>query len=162
MKFLETQFQSYNPGRTFNPYFVDDLFNAQYEGEQRLSEISKAFSVIAICIACLGLLGLVGFSMEQRAKEISVRKVLGASFTSILLMVNRGYALLIFTAFVIAVPLAYYFLSDWLSSFEYRISIGAGLILFSGLLAGLIAVTTICAQALKVALANPVKYLRNE
>ncbi len=162
MKFLETQFKAYNPDRTFNPSFVDKLFNDQYEGEQLLSEISKAFSLVAIVIACLGLLGLVGFTMEQRSKEISVRKVLGASILHILMLVNKRYVLLILLAFAIAVPLSYYFLSDWLGSFEYHINIGAGLILFSGLLAGIIAIATICAQALKVALANPVQYLRNE
>jgi len=162
LKFLEARFKAYNPDRTFNPSFVDDLFNAQYEGEQRLSEISKTFSIIAILIACLGLLGLVGFSMEQRSKEISVRKVLGATLASILLMVNRSYALIILGAFVIAVPVAYYFLSDWLTTFEYHISIGVGLILFSGLTASLIAFVTICSQAIKVATANPVKFLRNE
>ena len=162
MDFLEAQFKTYNPDRTFYPYFLDDLYNEQYEGEQRLSEISKVFSIIAIAIACLGLLGLVGFSMEQRSKEISVRKVLGASMTNILLLVNRGYVLIILTAFILATPVAYYFLEEWLATFEYHIRINVSLVLFSGLLAAAIAFITICSQALKVALANPVKFLRNE
>lgn len=162
MDFLEEHFKKYNPERTFNARFVDDLYNNQYKGEQKLSDISKTFSVMAILIASLGLLGLVSYTMEQRAKEISVRKVLGASVNSILVLVNRGYIGILLVSFVIATPIAYYFLSDWLDSFAYHINIGAGLIAFAGLLAGFIAVTTICAQALRVAMSNPIQHLRSE
>ncbi len=162
LEFMEEKWSAYNPDRDFNSVFVDELFNQQYEGEQQLSEISKIFSLIAILIACLGLLGLVSFSMEQRSKEISVRKVLGASVNSILIMVNKGYALIILIAFAIAIPIAYYFLNNWLDTFAYHISIGVGLIAFSGFIAMAIAVITICLQAIKTALGNPVHSLRNE
>ncbi len=162
MDFLEENFKKYNPERTFNARFVDDLYNNQYQGEQKLSEISKTFSVMAILIASLGLLGLVSYAMEQRAKEISVRKVLGASVNSILVLVNRGYVGILLVSFAIATPIAYYLLSGWLDSFAYHINIGVGLIAFAGLSAGFIAVITICAQALRVAMSNPIQHLRNE
>lgn len=162
MSFLENQFKKYNPERTFNASFVDDLYDNQYKGEQKLSDISKTFSVMAILIASLGLLGLVSYTMEQRAKEICVRKVLGASVNSILVLVNKRYAGILLISFIIATPIAYYLLSGWLDSFAYHISIGAGLIAFSGLLAGLIAVVTICTQAMRVAMSNPIQHLRNE
>lgn len=162
MDYLEDQFKKYNPERTFNVSFVDDLYNNQYRGEQKLSDISKTFSMMAILIASLGLLGLVSYTMEQRAKEISVRKVLGASVNSILMLVNKGYVGILLISFVIAAPIAYYLLSGWLDSFAYHINIGVGLIGFSGMLAATIAVVTICTQALRVAMANPIQYLRNE
>ena len=160
--FMENQFKKYNPDRDFDSSFLDQLFDRQYRGEQKLSEISKIFSLIAILIACMGLFGLVSYAMEQRAKEISVRKVLGASVKSILLMVNKGYAGIMLIAFIIAIPIAFYFLNDWLKSFAYHIEIGIGLIAFSGFLALSIAVITICTQALKTALSNPIHALRNE
>ncbi len=162
INFMEEQFKRYNPDRDFSPAFLDELFGAQYQGEQKLSQISKLFSLIAIVIACMGLLGLVSYTMEQRSKELSVRKVLGASVNSILFMVNKGYAGMIFIAFLISIPVAFYFLNDWLESFAYHINIGVGLIAFSGLLALVIAVITICTQALRAALSNPIDSLRSE
>ena len=162
ISFIEEQFKRYNPDRNFNPVFVDQLFDNQYKGEQKLSEISKVFSLIAIAIASMGLLGLVSYSMERRAKEISVRKVLGASVNNILIMVNKGYALTMLIAFLIAVPVSYYFLNDWLNSFAYHIDLGVGLFITSGLVAATLAIVTICSQSLKFAMSNPVKWLRNE
>ena len=160
--FMEGHFKRYNPDRNFNPTFVDEMFDSQYKGEQKLSQISKTFSLIAVAIACMGLLGLVSYSMEQRAKEMSVRKVLGASVRSMLFMINKEYAGIMAVAFVIAIPLALYFLNDWLGSFAYHIDIGVGLVLVASILALVIALFTICIQVLRTATTNPVNVLRNE
>ncbi|OEK07217.1 hypothetical protein BFP71_02015 [Roseivirga misakiensis] len=162
LTYLEDIFKEYSPDRSFDASFLDDDFNRQYEDEKQLSDISKIFSVLAIFIACIGLLGLVSFTLEQKAKEISVRKVLGASVTGILLLVNRSYAVLILIAFAIAVPLSIYALDGWLSSFAYHISIGVGIISVAGIMTATLAVITICSQAIRFATANPVKWLRNE
>jgi len=162
IKFMEEQFKRYNPDRNFNPVFVDQLFDNQYRGEQKLSEISRIFSLIAIAIACMGLLGLVSYAMEQRAKEISVRKVLGASAQNILIMINKGYAITLLIAFVIAVPISFYFLNQWLNSFAYHIDLSLGLFMLSGILTAGLAVITISSQSLKFAFGNPIKWLRNE
>ncbi|WP_421987108.1 ABC transporter permease [Roseivirga sp.] len=137
--------------------FLDDNFNRQYEAENQLSDISKIFSILAIFIACIGLLGLVSFTLEQKAKEISIRKVLGASIASILLMINKSYALLILIAFLVAIPLSIYALDSWLGSFAYHINIGIGIISVAGILTGALAVITICSQAMRFATANPIK-----
>ncbi|OEK03841.1 hypothetical protein BFP97_12000 [Roseivirga sp. 4D4] len=162
MSFLEENFKTYNPDRNFDGSFLDDDFNRQYQAEDQLSEISKAFSLLAIFIACIGLLGLVSFTLEQKAKEISVRKVLGASVSGILLMVNRSYALIIFVAFCISVPISIYALQHWLGSFAYHIEIGIGIISAAGFITITLAIITICSQALRFATANPIKWLRNE
>lgn len=162
MQFLESQFKKYSPQRDFNASFVDDLFNEQYAAEEGLAEISKIFAIIAILIACLGLLGLVTFSLQQRAKEISIRKVLGASVINILFMVSKKYLTHILISFVMAVPIAYYFMHDWLNTFEYRISIGLDLFLLAGIFAALLALGTIWVQALKFALSSPTKWLSRE
>ncbi len=162
LRFLEEVYTEYNPDRTFDASFLDDDFNRQYEGEEQLSEISKIFSFLAIFIACIGLLGLVSFTLEQKAKEISIRKVLGASVSGILLMINRGYALIILIAFCIAVPVSIYALQEWLGSFAYHINIGIGIITVAGFITITLAVVTICSQAIRFATANPVKWLRNE
>ncbi len=162
IKFMEEQFKRYKPDRNFNPVFVDQLFDNQYRGEQKLSEISRIFSLIAIAIACMGLLGLVSYAMEQRAKEISVRKVLGASAQNILIMINKGYAITLLIAFLIAVPISFYFLNEWLNSFAYHIDLSVGLFMLSGILTAGLAIITISSQSLKFALGNPIKWLRNE
>lgn len=162
MSFLEENFKVYNADRDFDGSFLDDDFNRQYEAEEQLSELSKIFSFLAIFIACIGLLGLVSFTLEQKAKEISIRKVLGASVSGILLMVNRSYAVIILIAFFIAVPLSIYALQQWLGSFAYHINIGVGIITAAGIITICLAVITICSQAIRFATANPVKWLRNE
>ena len=162
MQFLQEKFKAYNPDRTFNPSFVDDLYNAQYAREDLLSQITGIFSGIAMLIACLGLLGLVAFTVERRAKEISIRKVLGASVPNILVMISRKYFQLLLIALVFAIPGVWYFMHDWLSNFAYRISLGVGPFILVALSILMIALFTVWAQSLKFVLANPIHWLRDD
>lgn len=162
LSFLEDSYKVYNPDRSFDSSFLIDSFDRQYEPENQMSRVSKVFSTLAIFIACIGLMGLVSYTLELRAKEISVRKVLGATILSILLMINKSYSKTILIAFFAALPLSVYALQNWLDSFAYHIDIGAGIITLAGLVTFAIAVITICSQAMRFAKSNPVKWLRSE
>jgi putative ABC transport system permease protein len=120
------------------------------------------FSFLAILIACLGLFGLASFTMQQRTKEIGVRKVLGASVAGIVLMLSKDFTRLVFVAFIVASPIAYLAMKAWLQNFAYRTEIGGGVFAWSGLLAFIIALLTVSFQSIKAALANPVEALRYE
>ncbi|HKC35324.1 MAG TPA: FtsX-like permease family protein, partial [Chitinophagaceae bacterium] len=117
---------------------------------------------LAIFLSCLGLYGLVSFMAVQRVKEVGIRKVLGASVNSIILLFSKEFLLLICIAFVIAAPLAWYYMQDWLQDFVYRINISWWLLLLAGIMAIVVALITVSFQAVKAALANPVKSLRTE
>jgi putative ABC transport system permease protein len=143
-------------------FFLDDDFARQYDQEVRLTKIFTTFSTLAILIACLGLFGLVAFTTVQRTKEIGIRKVLGAPVGSIMAMLSKDFLKLVFIAFVIACPLAGYAMSRWLEDFAYRIDLAWWIFAMAGLLVLVIALLTISFQAIKAALANPVKSLRNE
>jgi putative ABC transport system permease protein len=142
--------------------FMDDDFNAQYKSEQRIENIFVSFAVLAILIACLGLFGLAAYAAEQRTKEIGIRKVLGASVGNIVNMLSKDFLKLVGIAALIAFPVAWYFMNQWLQGYAYRISIGFEIFLLAGLIAVLIAIATISFQAVKAAIANPVKSLRTE
>jgi putative ABC transport system permease protein len=146
----------------FNFTFVDQALDAQYRKEQRLSSIVSAAAVFAIVIACLVLFGLASLMIVRRTKEIGVRKVLGASSGSIVLLVNKEFTKLVLIAFGIAVPVAWYFMSGWLENFAYRIDIGFGIILLAGIVAMLVAWVTVSYQSIKATLVNPVDSLRSE
>ncbi|MDQ6905146.1 MAG: FtsX-like permease family protein, partial [Bacteroidota bacterium] len=124
--------------------------------------IFTAASLWAIFIACLGLFGLVTFTVESRTKEIGVRKVLGATVVNIVSLLSKDFLLLIFIAFIIATPLAWYFMDNWLQNFPYRVSIGLWIFIAAGGMAIIIALLTVSFQAIKAAIANPVKSLRSE
>ena len=143
-------------------FFFDDNIAKLYESEQKTSALLNIAMIIAIFISCMGLFGLATFTAQQRMKEIAVRKVLGASVSGIVTLLNRDFVTLVGIAILIASPLAYYFMHAWLQNFAYRISISWWVFLSSGLAAILIALITISFQSVKAAISNPIKSLRNE
>ena len=158
---LTNKWKTLAPHRPFEYEFLDQEYARMYNSEQRLGKIFTVFSSLAIIIACLGLFGLVSFTAIQRAKEIGVRKVLGASVLGLVMLISKDFAKLVVVAFLIAAPLGYYVMNSWLEGFEYRVSIGLLPVLASVVLAILIAFLTISYQAIKSALLNPVDVLRN-
>lgn len=148
--------------RPFEYQFLDEHFETLYRSDEQMSSIVSIIAGLAIIIACLGLFGLASITTEQRTKEIGIRKVLGASLAQILLVLSRNFALLVGTAFLIAVPISYFMLEEWLAGFAFRISIGAWVFVFAGLISFLVAMITISFQTTRAALSNPVKALRNE
>jgi putative ABC transport system permease protein len=151
-----------NPAEPFEYSFLDQDFAKNYEAEERLASIIRYFTIIAIFISCLGLFGLTTFSVEQRTKEIGIRKVLGASTAGLVTLLSKDFLKLVALSFLVASPLAWYFINNWLQSFAYRAPFSVWIIVGSWLLALLIAFFTISIQAIKVALTNPVKNLRTE
>lgn len=151
-----------NPNEPFEYSFLDQDFQKNYIAEDRLAAIIRYFTIVAIFISCLGLFGLTTFSVEQRVKEIGIRKVLGASTVSVVSLLSKDFLKLVFISFVIASPLAWYFVNGWLNSFAYRAPFTIWILLIGCGLAFLIAFLTISIQAVKAALANPVKNLRSE
>ena len=162
VKFIGETVDSYNPEHPFDYFFLDDSFNDMYKSEQKFGKIFNCFSALAILIACLGLLGLISFSAEIRTKEIGIRKVLGASIASVLKLITKEYLLLIAVASVIAWPVSYYFLNNWLKNFSYRINVNWDVFLFSGIIILVIALVTVSYQSVKAARANPVEALKYE
>jgi putative ABC transport system permease protein len=159
---IEGKWKAMAPEQPFSYSFMDDDFNNLYQAEQRVGKIALSFSVLAIFIACLGLFGLVTYAAEQRTKEIGIRKVLGASVSNIVQLLSKDFIKLVFLAAVLAFPLAWWAMHQWLQDFAYRISIGWWVFAIAGLAAALIALGTVSMQAIRAALANPVKNLRTE
>jgi ABC-type antimicrobial peptide transport system permease subunit len=155
-------YSEYNPGFNFNFSFIAQTIEAQYLSEQRILSLSRYFAFMAVFISCLGLFGLAAFNTEMRIKEIGIRKVLGSSSFGILKLLSSDFIKLVLLSIVIASPVAWYLMKDWLLQFAYRISIGWTVFVFAGLLAIIIALATISFQAIKAANANPVKSLRTE
>ena len=159
---IEKSMTSLFPENLFNYEFLDDHIAAWYRQEQKEYTAFKLFSGIAILIGCLGLYGLVAFAAAQRIKEVGIRKVLGASLGDIILLFSKEFVLLIVIAFLIAAPVAYYIMHSWLESFAYQVNIGAGIFIVAIISSFLIAAITIAYQAIRAAIANPVKSLRTE
>ena len=159
---IESKWKALAAGMPFSYRFMSDSFDDMYRSEQRAGSIAIVFAVLAILIACLGLLGLVTYMAEQRTKEIGIRKVLGASVSNVVMMISKDFLLLVLIAAVIAFPVAWWAMSKWLLDFEYRINIGAWIFITAGVSALLIALLTVSFQAIKAAIANPVKSLRTE
>ena len=159
---IEDKWKAMAPGQPFDYSFMDDDFNAAYKSEQRIGKIFIAFAILAIVIACLGLFGLVTYAAEQRTKEIGIRKVLGATVTNIIAMLSKDFLKLVLIAAVIAFPVAWFGMNKWLQDFAYRVNIGWWIFCTAGLLAVLIALLTVSFQAIKAAIANPVRALRSE
>jgi len=155
-------FTKYNPAYPFTYRFVDDDYNRKFSQEVLIGKLSGIFAGLAIFISCLGLFGLAAYIAEQRTKEIGVRKVLGATVSQLWFLLSKDFVLLVIISCVIASPLALYFLQNWLQKYDYRVSIGPGVFLVSAIAAILITLLTISFQAIKAAVANPVKSLRSE
>jgi putative ABC transport system permease protein len=150
------------PSTPFEYVFLEDEVQKQYETESTLSGIINAFTMIAILISCLGLLGLTIFSTEQRKKEFGIRKVIGASVSDIVALISKDFMYLILISFVIAVPVVWWAMSEWLKDFAYQIEIRWWMFALAGLITGSFALLTICLQAVKSAVANPVQSLKSE
>lgn len=159
---LEQQWQTLAPQRPFNYFFLDEAFNQQYRAEVRFGELFIYFAGLAIFIACLGLLGLISYTIVQRTQEIGIRKVLGASESSIVRLLSKDFLALVLVAFVVAVPVAWYALDQWLADFAYRVAMPWWIFALAGLLATLIAMLTVSFQSVRAATANPVDSLRIE
>jgi len=159
---VKRTYESFFPGNLFDYYFLDEKFNRQYDNDQLFGKAFSIFAGFAIFIACLGLLGLALFATAQRTKEIGVRKVLGASVGNIVALLSRDFILLVLIAFLIASPIAYFIMHQWLRDFAYRINIEWWVFGLAGMLAVAIAMATISTQAIRAAVRNPAKSLRTE
>ncbi len=159
---LEKICKQLNPKFPFTPRFADEEYQKLYKSEQVVSKLSDGFAFLAIFISCLGLLGLAMFTSEQRTKEIGVRKVLGASIASLFFLLSREFIVLVMIAMAIAAPLAWFALDSWLNAFAYKTTVGWWIFALAGIMAIIIALATVSFQAIKAALANPVKSLRTE
>jgi ABC-type antimicrobial peptide transport system permease subunit len=159
---IEQVFKKYNPAAPFEYSFVDQEYAKKFGDEERIAKLSAVFAGLAILISCLGLFGLASFMAEQRTKEIGIRKVLGASVFNLWRMLSKDFVALVLLSCCIAVPVAWYFLHQWLQRFEYRTSISVWIFFGVGAGAIFIALSTVSYQAVKTALSNPVKSLRAE
>ena len=159
---FEDQWKTFTNTEPFDYSFLDEAFDAQYRSEQRLGSIFSIFAALSIFIACLGLFGLSAFMAEKRTKEIGVRKVLGASVPNVVALLSKDFLKLTLVASVIAFPVAWYFMNKWLEDFAYRINISWTVFFIAALCTLLVALLTVSFQAIKAAIANPVKSLRTE
>lgn len=159
---IQHLYEAYNPGFVFSYNFLNEAYQKQYEAETRIAVLSRYFSGLAILISCLGLFGLAAFTAQKRQKEIGIRKVVGASVNNIAVMLSKDFLKLILVAVLIAFPLAWWVMNQWLQSFAYRIHIGPDVFLITAISVIVITVLTISFQAIKAAVVNPVKSLRTE
>ena len=159
---LEGIHKKFNPQFPFTYQFSDEEYQKLYGSEQIVETLSNALASLAIFISCLGLLGLAMFTAEQRTKEIGIRKILGASITSLFGLLSKELFVLIVISLVIASPLAWYIMQDWLQAYAYHIPMAAWMFLFAGTVTILIALITISFQTLLALFVNPVNSLRSE
>ncbi len=162
IKSIETNWNKIIPNRPFDYTFLDESFDKQYRAEDRFGNLFLNFAILAIFISCLGLLGLASYSTIQRTKEIGVRKVMGASVSNIVNLLSKDFLKLVLIAFLIATPIAAIGMYKWLQGFAYRMNLSVWTFLLAGIMATLIAFITVSYQAIKAAIANPVKSLRTE
>lgn len=162
VNYIKTQWESLADGLPFEYYFLDEEYNALYKTETRMSNLFLGFTIVSVFIIVLGLLGLIAFVANQKTKEIGIRKVLGASINSILLLLSKKIITWVLIANVIAIPFAYYLMNKWLEDFAYRIEISWWIFVLSGGIALSIALVTVSFQAIKAAIANPVDSLKYE
>ena len=159
---LESKWKSFTANTPFDFNFLDATFEALYRSEQRMGKIVGVFTIISIFVACLGLFGLAAFTAELRTKEIGVRKVLGASVQGLVTLLSKDFVKLVLLSAIIAFPIAWWAMNEWLKDFVYRIEIGWWVFVVAAAIAILIALFTVSFQAIKAAIANPVKSLRTE
>ncbi|WP_426668900.1 ABC transporter permease [Mucilaginibacter sp. McL0603] len=159
---IEKVYKTYNPAQPFEYQFVDEEYAKKFGDEERIGKLASAFASLAIFISCLGLFGMASFMAEQRVKEIGVRKVLGASVFNLWGMLSKDFVLLVIISLVIASPIAYYFMHNWLQNYQYRSDLAWWVFAVTGIGAMAITLLTISYQSIKAALANPVKSLRSE
>jgi putative ABC transport system permease protein len=151
-----------NPAFPFEFNFVKDTFNKKFKSEMLTEKLSQVFAILALLISCFGLFGLAAYTAEQRSKEIGIRKVMGASISSVVSLLSKDFLKLVIIAIVISMPLAWFLMSNWLKDYAYRIDIRWWMFAYAILTATSIAIITVSFQAIKAARANPVKSLRSE
>jgi hypothetical protein len=159
---LTAIFDKYDPAYPYNYSFSDEQYASKFNLEQLIGKLAGLFAALAIFISCLGLFGLAAYVAERRTKEVGIRKVLGASVQQVWLLLSKDFIVLVLISCLVAAPVSFYFLHNWLMNYNYRISIGPGVFVLSALMALLITIITVSFQAVKAALANPVKSLRTE
>ncbi len=162
LAYLKEEWAALRPDFPFEPQYVDEGFNRQYEAEQRVKVIFTFFSGLAVIISILGLLGLTTFATQQRTREIGIRKVMGAETMNILILLGKDFLKLVLIGFLIAIPISWFGMSSWLEDFAYKIGISWTVFLWAGLIAGAIAAATVMSQSLKAAWADPVKSIKSE
>src|SRR5688572_20630342 len=159
---LKPIFDKYRPDTPFEYHFVDESYAAKFKLEMLIGKLAGLFSALAIFISCLGLFGLAAYMAEQRKKEIGIRKVLGASVSEVWLLLSKEFIVLVLISCVVASPIAFYYLQNWLQQYDYRISISPMIFVLAGIAAIVVTIITISFQAIKAAIANPVTSLRTE
>jgi ABC-type antimicrobial peptide transport system permease subunit len=159
---IEATFKKYNPNTPFEYKFADDDYDAKFRSEERIGKLAGFFAGLAIFISCLGLFALASFVAEQRTKEIGIRKVLGASVTSLWQMLSKDFVVLVIISFCLAMPVAYYLMSEWLETYTYRAELSWWIFALTAVGALLITLLTVSYQAIKAALIDPVKSLQSE
>jgi ABC-type antimicrobial peptide transport system permease subunit len=162
IKNIEQIWSTVYPEYVFEYQFLDKKIASFYDAENKLSSLYKIFAAIAIFLSCLGLYGLASFMAVQRIKEVGIRKVLGASVQNVVMLFSKEFIALIAVAFIVASAVAYYFMNQWLQAYTYRIGLSWWIFLSAGLLSLFIALITVSSQAIKAAIANPIKSLRTE
>jgi putative ABC transport system permease protein len=162
LTFIEQAFKKFDPAAAFDYHFLDKNFAAQYQAQEKQGEILLAFTILTISIACLGLFGLITFTVGQRVKEIGIRKTLGASVGGMVSLLTTSLLKVVLLAMLGAIPLSWLMMNKWLQDFAYRIRLEWWMFVLAGLVAFIIAIVTLSFQAIKAAVANPVKSLRTE
>jgi len=162
ISFVRETVEAFKPDYPFTYFFLDDSFNEMYQEEQNQGKLFGIFTMLAIFISCLGLFGLASFAVETRTKEVGIRKVLGASISSIMMLISKGLTRCVFFANIFAWPFAYFVAHKWLENFAYRVTLGMWIFFLSGLASLAIALLTICCQTVKAATSDPVASLRYE
>ena len=159
---IETVFKKHIPSAPFDYQFADEAFGEKFQSEERISKLTAFFAILAIFISCLGLFGLASFVAEQRTKEIGIRKVVGASVFNLWKLLSKEFVVLVIISCLMAIPVAYYYMHGWLQNYKYRTEITW--YVFAVAIGGALLITllTVSFQAIKAALANPVKSLRTE
>jgi len=162
LAYVEEEWNRLDPINPINYRFVDEFFEQQYIGEQRLSKVFKVFTSIAILISCLGMLGMVSFIIEKKLKEIGIRKVLGASILDVIWLIGKYFSYLVIIGSFISIPLGIWLMRSWLENFAYQIPIGLSLILTPIVLIAVLSTATILYSTIKASLVNPVECLKDE
>jgi putative ABC transport system permease protein len=159
---IRNLWDSHFPNDPFSHFYLDEFYNKQYQSDIQFGRVFSLFSIIAILVACLGLLGLSSYQILQRTKEIGIRKVLGATTTGIVGLLSKDFLKLVVVSFIIATPVAYYAMQQWLTDFAYRINVPLWTFMIAGIAAVTIAFMTVSLQSIRAALTNPVESLRSE
>ena len=159
---IETVYRKLAPGAYTNFKVIQDEYANKFESEEKIGQLAAFFAILAIMISCLGLFGLAAFMAEKRSKEIGIRKVLGATVRSIWKLLTKDFVTLVMVASVIAAPIAYYVLNNWIAKHDYRMDISIWIFVYASIGALLVTLVTVSYQAIKSAITNPVKTLRSE